>query len=130
MLSIDQSEARLLRELDHKGLARLELGLLELDHLDHPVKVRGVEDHVAAGVEAGHVLQTRLSVPEVGDDHVAIPPVEGPLQHHQAGVGARVQGVVVHLLRLAVAVGVTGLVVAVHVDRDSGAANGGQLGDQ
>ena len=106
------------------------MGLLELDRLHLPLQVAGVEDHVAAGVEAGHLLQARLDVPEVGDDHVAVAPVEVPLQHHEAGVGAGVQGVVVHLLGLAVAVGVAGLVVAVHVDGDGGAADSDQLGDQ
>ena len=106
------------------------MGLLELDGLHLPLEVAGVEDHVTAGVEAGHLPQTRLDLPEVGDDHVAIAPVEVSLEHHQAGVDAGVQLVVVHLLGLAVAVGVAGLEVAVHVDRDGGSADGGQLGDQ
>ena len=53
----------------HKSFFAWKICIFEFDLSWLRIEVAGVEDDVAAGVEAGHIHQTRVCVGDVGDNN-------------------------------------------------------------
>ena len=106
--------SKLLWKFYHKSFPAWKICIFEFDWSWLSGEVGGVEDDLSTGVEAGHVLQTGVGGGDVGDDHVSVAAVEGPLEEDQTIVPHEVNFVVVNVVRGAVTVRVTSFKVSIH----------------